>query len=332
MRRVVPVVRAALRQLRAQAFESTGMSRRRRDRLDGSCAAVLMYHRVVPRDVIVRDHVEPGMVVTPETFSRHLAWLEEEFSVLPLHEIVARQGRGDPLPPRACAITFDDGWLDNLEHALPALERWGFPATIFVVTERVGSPGAFWPDEVCRRLGPLPPTRQRELARSLGAEAVGDPVASLVAHLKLASEAARVGLLDSLRGQTARLADGRRELLDWSDLARLANAGIDIESHGASHAILTGLPDDAVEQELRRAREQLLERGHGRHALLAYPSGRHDPRVRGIAGKVGHVGAVTTDPGLLSARSDRLALPRIGLHDDISRSRAEFLYRFPGSE
>jgi peptidoglycan/xylan/chitin deacetylase (PgdA/CDA1 family) len=281
--------------------------------------------------VIARDHVEPGMVVTPRTFSRHLDWLAQEFSVLPLHEIVDRQMRGAPLPPRACAISFDDGWRDNLEHALPALAQRGLSATIFVVTQRVGSPGAFWPDEVCRRMAPLPPERQRELARSLGAGAAADPVASLLDHLKRVPEAAREGLLDSLRGQTDPPSDSGRELLDWADLARLAQAGIDIESHGATHAILTGLPDDAVERELRSAREQLLEKGHGKRGMLAYPSGRHDARVRAIAGKVGYTGAFTTEPGLLTARSQPLALARIGLHDDISRSRAEFHYRFPGA-
>jgi len=324
-------MRAALRWLRAQAFESTSASRRRRERLDGSCAAVLMYHRVLPRDVILRDHVEPGMYVTPETFSRHLMWLEEEFSVLPLHEIVARQGRGDPLPPRACAITFDDGWRDNLEHALPALERRGLSATIFVVTERVGTEGAFWPDEVCRRMGPLRLDRQRELVRSLGAGGGGDPVASVLDRLKQVSEAARLELLALLREQTASPANSGPELLDWADLAQLANAGIDIESHGATHAILTGLPDDVVERELRSARAQLLERGHGRRGLLAYPSGRHDKRIQAIAGRVGYAGAFTTEPGLWDAKSEPLALPRIGLHDDISRTRPEFLYRFPGS-
>lgn len=323
-------MRAALRWLRAQAFEATGTNRRIRDRLDGSCAAVLLYHRVLPREVVVRDHVEPGMYVTRETFSRHLSWLEEEFSVLPLHEIVARQGRGEPLPLRACAITFDDGWRDNLEHALPALEKRGLPATIFVVTERVGTGGAFWPDEVCRRMAPLRLDRQHELARRLGAHGAGDPVASLLDHLKRVPEAARLDLLDSLRGQTDAPAESGRELLDWADLARLANAGVDIESHGATHAILTGIPDDAVEHELRSARTQLLARGHGRRGLLAYASGRHDKRIQGIAGKVGYEGAFTTEPGLLDAKSEAFALPRIGLHDDISHTRAEFLYRFPG--
>ena len=165
----MPVMRAALRWLRAQAFESTGANRRRRDRLDGSCAAVLMYHRVLPQDAIVRDHVEPGMVVTPETFCATPRLADGRVS-RSFRCTRSLRGRRAVLrfQPRACAITFDDGWRDNLEHALPALEQRGLPATIFVVTERVGSQGAFWPDEVCRRMAPLPLDRQRELARRLG--------------------------------------------------------------------------------------------------------------------------------------------------------------------
>ncbi len=67
-----------------------------------------------------------------------------------------------------CAITFDDGWRDNWKHAVPELERRGLPATVFVVSERVRIAGAFWPDELLRRLDPLPATKRRDLAQRLG--------------------------------------------------------------------------------------------------------------------------------------------------------------------
>ena len=102
-------------------------------------------------------------------------------------------------------------------------------------------------------------------------------------------------------------------------------------SHGATHAILTGILEEEIERELRFAREQLHERGHGRHDLLAYPSGRHDDRVSCIADQVGYRAAFTTARCLADAAADPMALPRIGLHDDISRTRAEFLQWIPGS-
>jgi peptidoglycan/xylan/chitin deacetylase (PgdA/CDA1 family) len=322
---VVTSLRRALRYARACAYAWSGAAWRARGRLDGSRAAVLMYHRVLPAADAERNAVEPGMFVTPETFERHLAWLEESFRVLPLHEITSRLAQNLPLPPGACAITFDDGWRDNHDFALPALERHAMPATIFVVTERVGTEGAFWPDEVCRRMRSLPAPAQRELLATVGVAPHGEPTDALLAHLKQLAEAERMPMLERLRAGTHDPSAGTRELLDWNELDRLARAGISIESHGATHAILTGVARATAERELCTARDRLRERGHGRHQLLAYPSGAHDEYVRKLARDAGFVAALTTSRGLASARDDAMALPRLGLHNDVSRTRVEFL-------
>ena len=290
-----------------------------------------MYHRILPRIQAAREGVLPGMYVAPETFARHLAWLETYFRVLPLHEIVAGIAGDRPLPPGACAITFDDGWRDNAEYALPELERRGLPATIFVVTQRVGTSGAFWPDEIGRRMATLGAHEQQGLAQRLGASASPEPIYALVHHLKPLSEAQRGEALDALREATDAPSSGAPELLDWDELTRLASAGIDIEAHGATHAILSALPAVEAERELRTARETMRAHGHGRHRLLAYPNGDHDAEVRRIARELGYRGAVTTENGLASARSDAMSIPRVALHDDVSRTRAEFLSRVPGA-
>jgi peptidoglycan/xylan/chitin deacetylase (PgdA/CDA1 family) len=321
---------AVMRWMRAHARQAIGANRRARRRLDGTCAAVLMYHRVLPRSEAVRDAVEPGMYVTPRTFARHLASIEAHFHALPLHEIVTRLEQHRPLPPGACAITFDDGWRDNHDHALPELERYGIPATLFVVAERVGTQGAFWPDEVCRRMCALPGSERHQLAQRLGATSSRDPIDALLSHLKRVAEAARGELLDRLRAATDSPPPRPRELLDWDELDRLAAAGVDVESHGATHAILTGLANPEIERELRSAREQLRARGHGRHGLVAYPSGGHDDRVKSIASAVGYRAAFTTVPGLAGTTADPMAFPRLAFHDDISRTRAEFLQWVPG--
>ena len=123
-------MRHHLRRALDAGLEWSGANRRARRRLDGTRAAVLMYHRVLPAPDAERLAVEPGMFVTPETFERQLEWLEASFRVLPLSEVVARLADARPLPERACAISFDDGWRDNHTHVLPALARRGLPATI----------------------------------------------------------------------------------------------------------------------------------------------------------------------------------------------------------
>ena len=320
-------LRGWARRLRAETELWSGRTGRGCAALDGTRCAVLMYHRVLPREVAEARRVEPGMFVTPDTFERHLDWLlASGFRVLPLAEIVEALEGSRPLPPRACAITFDDGWRDNADHAFPALAKRDLPATIFLVTERVGTTGAFWPDEVARWLGGLAGPAAGDVVRSFGWEPVPDATQAALRALKQISEAERPGALERLQQAAGGERSKERELLDWDEVQRLSRDGISFESHGATHAILTRLEqNEDVQRELRSARETLRARRLGNADLLAYPSGAHDERVRGLAKEAGYRAAFATRLGLATSRCDRWALPRIGLHDDVSSSRAELL-------
>ena len=318
-------IRDVLRRARAEAGYRLGAYERGRRQLDGSRAVILMYHRVLPRQTASELAVESGMYVTPQTFRQQLRWLREDFQVLALRELVGRLKRAEALPPRCAAITFDDGWLDNLQFALPELEAEQLPATIFLVAGRVGTPGAFWPDEVCRRLAALPADARDRLLADLGVARGDDPAVDLLAFLKALSEAGRADVLGRLRDATPPPAAPERELLDWAEVERMSAGAIDFESHGSSHAILTDVEAAQAKRELDEARSVLAERGLGQGGLLAYPSGGHDPAVRQLAREAGYSAAVTTDVGFASSDSDLFSLPRIGIHEDVSRSRAEFL-------
>lgn len=310
-----------------------GVNRRQRRRLDGHAAAILMYHRVLPEARAVELAVEPGMFVTPASFAAQLDWLRDSFSVLPLHEITSRLAGDQPLPEGACAITFDDGWRDNVEFALPALRSRDMPATVFVVSERVGTNGSFWADEVVRRMALLSFAEGHRVAEELGASGPpGGPADErLLAHCKAASEEARQPILETLRSLTPDPADAGRELADWDEVDELARSGVDIESHGASHTILTGVSPAEARDDLARALSQLRDRGHARHGLLAYPSGALDDTVVALARELGHTAAVTTERRIARRGDDPLQLPRLGVHEDISRTRAEFLSKVPGA-
>lgn len=96
---------------------------------------ILMYHRVLPTTRFDQ------LTVTPERFAAQMAWLAERFEVVSLDQTVAGLRRtGQILPPNPkparprVALTFDDGYLDNLTHAVPVLQRLRLPATIFVTS------------------------------------------------------------------------------------------------------------------------------------------------------------------------------------------------------
>jgi len=77
-------------------------------------------------------------------FGGHLRWLRSNgWQSVSLSRVAAALAGGPPLPSRAVAITFDDGYRDNFEHAWPLLRRFGFSATVFIVTGAVGGDSSF---------------------------------------------------------------------------------------------------------------------------------------------------------------------------------------------
>ncbi len=97
---------------------------------------ILLYHQVsdVP---LAKDPF--GLAVTPTQFAIQMNDLRRRgYSGISMEDLaLARRGKR-ALPPRAVAITFDDGYQDNLDNALPVLQACGFSATVFVVASRVG--------------------------------------------------------------------------------------------------------------------------------------------------------------------------------------------------
>ncbi|MHB1285377.1 MAG: polysaccharide deacetylase family protein [Leptospirales bacterium] len=89
--------------------------------------SILYYHRVSPG-------ISPHVGVSPETFVRQMEFLKK----IGLRGITMEEGFENRDAKNTCIITFDDGYLDNYEYAAPILEQFGFRATIFCVSSRIG--------------------------------------------------------------------------------------------------------------------------------------------------------------------------------------------------
>jgi peptidoglycan/xylan/chitin deacetylase (PgdA/CDA1 family) len=95
-----------------------------------------MYHS------IDQQYGQTKLSVSPESFRKQMEFLKRHrYNVVGLETLTGYIKENRPLPPRTVAITLDDGFYNSYEYAYPVLKEYGFPATIFMITDKIGKPG-----------------------------------------------------------------------------------------------------------------------------------------------------------------------------------------------
>lgn len=314
----------------------TAMRRLRSRRSAG--VLILRYHRVT-----YLESDPHAIAVHPGSFRDHLDVLKSEYNPVELSLVVQGLENGG-LPERGVAITFDDGYADNLYEAKPALEEHAIPATVFVTTGYVGGDREFWWDELERIFllpGTLPDTLSlniggRTLEWSLGAAAQygEDDYAHhrswnwrhrskptrrhrLFRHLfrliQPLSEQARNALLQDLRdwaGTTAMVRSTHR-VLSSEELVRLAEGSmIEIGAHTVTHPLLPKLPLAAQVREIENSKAFLEETLGDDIGCFAYPYGDVGNAADIVRG-AGFSAACTTAADVVHRGEDPYRLPRL---------------------
>ncbi len=300
---------------------------------------VLMYHRILPPTDARFAGEEPGMIVTPDSFRQHLQTIKKLFEVLPLSEWMERRAQGKPLPRRACAVTFDDGWLDNLEYALPILRQEQVPATVFAVAGMVGTQQQFWPNRLARLLTTPGVERSHEafawLQPLAGYRAAGalstEAIAAVIDACKRFSDPQLAAHLERMEAVAALPPGTAPALMDWSQLHRMQESGlVEIGSHTRHHYRLAGdLPSQLLHDEIAGSRAQLEQMLDRPVKLFCYPNGDVSPPAAELVGKH-YLAAVTTRRGINSAATPAHALSRIGVHEHIGDTDRRFQARLSG--
>lgn len=327
-----PLVRSALRAIAARVYCATTDFL---DRFTGK-VLILTYHRVLADSELHSTFVQPGMYVTTDTFERHLKFLTAHFEMRSFQDLLdAWEGGSWDSTSRYCAITFDDGWLDNYRHAYPLLCRYRVPATVFLPTNLIGTSGWLWPD----RLGHLVHHHLVRGNRAMLHEALAvvggqpggfdllngrqihDVCNSVVELAKTLPVEDRDHLLSSLgEGQGVDI-PGDRRFVDWDEVREMSDHRIAFGSHSCSHAALTRVESEQLQHELRESLAALRRQSINCVPVLGYPYGDHADTTASEARAAGYRAAVTTNPGVESPHPvDLFRLKRIGVHDDVSRT------------
>lgn len=298
---------------------------------------ILMYHRILPETDPRYHQEEPGMRVTPESFEMHLRELKRHFELVSLGKWVKARETGATLPRHACAVTFDDGWLDNFEYALPLLKKHRVPATLFAVAEKVGTDFQFWPNVVAALMlgGAGPSLAKHPVLDVIGigaAEPTPEQVASCIKQLKAYTDRELFQALDEVEWRNLLSEPMKPALMGWAQLREMQDSGlVEIGSHTSTHQRLTSaLLESELEREIVESRS-LLERELERPInLFCFPNGDYSAQALALVERH-YQAAVTTRKGINAAPDCALhELVRIGIHNDITRTPRRFSARLSG--
>lgn len=274
--------------------------------------AVFLYHSVHPD---ATDNFGPWRyAVTPDEFQRQVGRITDRYDVRPLSDIVASCRSGSPPTEPTAAITFDDGFRDNYTEALPLLERYDAPATVFVAAKYLDGP----PPYEYRLAAKLRSTSrvdttagETRIERDLQTDGDRRDVYEAIRHeLKFERGEVRETVLDDIAGDVT----AAPRMLTSEELRELAGSPlIDVGAHGYEHVPLTAFDGSALARDVSRSRSALESALDGEVTLFSYPYGDYNETVVGAVRGAGFAGAVTTVPRRLPASElvdARFTLPR----------------------
>jgi len=293
----------------------------------GRRVLIASYHRVVEDFEGELRRSIPGLLISRETFRRHLeeahrlgfelSSLEDALEVLDGRRNAARD---------LCVVTFDDGYRDVYRHAFPILKSMGAPAIVYLPAAFVGTERRFLHDRLfhlaslaVRARLPLP-----HLARGLLDPVVAGKVALSAAmdgYLgeHRADEVAEVcGALERTLGGGPELSPEQGDVMSWEEARRMQRAGISFGAHTLDHRVLTLESEEVVEREVRGSRAW-IERELGVPVRdFAYCNGWYSDLVVQVLVRCGFRSAVTTYDRPNAIGGDLFALRRKVLWENFS--------------
>lgn len=305
----------------------------------------LLYHRVIDRDTAHDRRFFAGLEVTPDNFEKQIAYLAKSRVPVSIEQFVTGLKDGT-LHPRAVCVTFDDGYLDNLETALPILEKYSVPATIFIAPQLIMKPVLAWWYELealLERIDILEIELRGRLRKWDLSVQRTVAISELNEYCKVATFTEIQALLGTLRERTT--GPGMEwnipKMVNPDQVAQLGRHPlVTIGGHTDSHVCLAVLDDAEAREEVERGKKVLQDWGGGLIDYFAYPFGGENQareREARLVASCGFKAAFTTLLGHATqpygmarkiSMNQFFLLPRISIGGN--DSLADFLWKVEG--
>lgn len=297
-------------------------------------AAVLCFHAVTAHRP--DPEVESASLYVKD-FRKLLRVLKSAFHVVPLAELVQAIRERRDCPPRAIAITFDDGYANNHTVAAEELAKLRMPWSAFLPAGLIEGQRWQWIDEVRvllhrgrrnrLKLGWSGQATELDLATPAGRAEAVQRVHVLCRYVPEATRQERLAEfyaaysadeLEALRRQYPSFAP-----MNWDQANELKSAGVDVGSHTLNHIALGQQPVDVIHHELAAARALLQQRIGDHSPHLSYPYGREDAlsiETDRLVAEFGYDCALTLEQELVHpATTNLLRVPRLIVSAQVGR-------------
>ncbi len=267
---------------------------------------ILVYHGVVQTP----NHAVSVGPISTQQFEQHLKYYKENFDVVPQGEIF-KMYRDDFKPKKkTIAITFDDGYENNYTNAYPLLRKFGFPATMFIISQCVENDNAVtWYDYL--------DFIKQDLNVSQLQNGKFKTIAELKRYIQTINIEQRKTLFAEIEKQIdiknyiAKLPREFWKLMNTQQLRELSDSGlIEIAAHTHNHPNLGDIKVEDAKQEVTQCK-QLLEGVIQKEVRsIAFPDGSYTDEVKKVCVDAGYKNLLAVDYRCASDAKDKTILPR----------------------
>jgi peptidoglycan/xylan/chitin deacetylase (PgdA/CDA1 family) len=322
-----------------RAFQAHRISRfLNRDKL-----LILAYHGITKKNY----EINPWIQIPLDAFEKQILYLKQRYSIIPLERAAEIIRNGKRLPKNPAVITFDDGYKNNYTVALPILEKYSVPATIFVSSGYIGTNKILPLDKAYLFITALKGSKPLTFPEvGLGPllfytnEDIANSVDATIKCLKNFPVKKQENILNTLEGFLPNNIYSNNDILEdflllsWSEIKNLLDTGlISVGAHTVTHDILTNLTPLEAARQIDDSKSFIQENTKGKVTLFAYPNGTEaDYNIDHISHlkASGFMCSVTTTPVFNNADCNLFKMGRFSIGPELSADINHFILKTSG--
>lgn len=308
---------------------------------------ILMVHGVMEKDG-KQQWTPLRPQISTEQFEKTIVTLKKRYRFIPLEEGLKMLSGKMPLQPYSMVITFDDGYRNNITHALPILKKYNIPATIFLTTGAIENREPFWFDRLDYVLQKtnvdglevrVAEDKQivleakdretlkrsyktfRDLAKSKQKDdlRMREQIDTVIEMLEVKSGISYTNIFET---------DEWGGILTWEEIRNIKEELLTFGSHTVDHIRLGLVDKETAFDQLERSK-RMIEKHLGKPCLyICYPNGSYNRETIEIAKACGYMVGLTTIPGTNKVGQDLMELKRV--HVPLRATNIEILFHVCG--